>query len=148
MLTALTISDFNEACQSMQQFIKDYECVKDWYEWWHKRRTHIFRAFKGDEVPRSNLAEVSKTKMASMGRPYMSLLEVAKEDVASAIRQETELRLFPEGIATNGKGMNLHQRMARHYKASMKRAKGFAKEIHLQCSLSWPQSYVPTSGIH
>jgi hypothetical protein len=129
-------------------FITDHECVKDWYDWWHKRRMHIFRAFKGDEVPRSNLAEVGHAKMASIGRPYMSLLEVAKEDVASAIRQESELRLFPEGVATGGRGMNLKQKMARHYKANMNRAKGFAKEIHLQSSLSRPPFYVPTSGVH
>jgi len=78
----------------------------------------------------------------------MSLLEAAKEEVASAIRQEAELRLFSEGVATGGKGMNLQQRRARQYKASMKRAKAFAKEIHLQSSLTRQQSFVPTSGVH
>jgi len=100
---------------------------------------HIFRAFKGDDVPISNLAEVGHAKMASIGRPYMSLLEAAKKDVASAIRQEAELRLFSEGVATGGKGMNLQQRRAIQYKASMKRAKAFAKEIHLQSSLTRQQ---------
>lgn len=148
MLTAVSMSDFHDVSQSMQQFVQDHDCLKDWYGWWYKRRMHIFRAFKGDEVPRSNLAEVGHAKMESVGRPYMSLLEAAKEDVASAIRQEAELRLFPEGVATGGKGMNLHQRMARQYKSSMKRAKAFAKEIHLQSSLTRQQSFVPTSGVH
>ena len=42
----------------------------------------------------SNLAEVGHAKMQSVGRCYMQILEAAREDVASTIRQETDLRSF------------------------------------------------------
>jgi hypothetical protein len=62
MLTAVTICDFSEACKSMQKYIKEQDFMHDWYDWWYKRRTHIFRAFKSDNVPRSNWAEVGHAK--------------------------------------------------------------------------------------
>lgn len=78
----------------------------------------------------------------------MSLVEVAKDDVASAIRQEAEIHLFPTGVVTGGRGVNVPQRMARNYKTSLKRAKGFAKELHQQSSMLRPVTYVPMSGLH
>jgi len=55
MLTAVIMSDFNDICQSMQQFVQDHDCLKDWYGWWYKRRMHIFRAttFTDPTWPRS-----------------------------------------------------------------------------------------------
>ena len=29
-----------------------------WLDWWHSRRQNMFRAFTGQDKPRSNLAEV------------------------------------------------------------------------------------------
>ena len=70
--------------------------------------------------PASNLSEVGHSKMASVGRCCMSLSETAREDVASAIRQDTEVRLLQSGSSKGGRGSSLLQRQAKVYKSGIK----------------------------
>ena len=105
MLTAVTVTDFDVACSEMKSFVAEHSELADWYKWWLNRRTHIFRAFKTAGAPASNLAEVGHAKLNSVGRKYMSLLEAAREDVAGAVRQEMQIKMFDEGMMTGGKGM-------------------------------------------
>lgn len=77
----------------------------------------------------------------------MSLLDAAKDDIASAIRQESEIRLFSKGVSTGGRGLNIQQRKAITYKAGLKRAHAYAKELHLQTATYHP-TFIPKSGKH
>lgn len=134
----------------MKTFIEKHDQLESWLKWWYDRRTHIFRAFKPEKAPSSNLAEAGHSKLASVGRPSMSLLVAAREDVAVAIRQETELRLFREGIAKGGRGPNQNIRLQNNYQVGMKRAAEYAQELDAagpsDCGL--PKVYVPNTGKH
>jgi hypothetical protein len=55
ILTAVTVTAFDGACSEMTLFVTQYKELEDWYKWWHKRRTHMFRAFKPAGAPASNL---------------------------------------------------------------------------------------------
>jgi hypothetical protein len=61
-------------------------------------KSSLFRAFKPDEAAASNLAEFGHAKLSSVRWQYIFLLETAREDVASAIRQETEVPMFNERL--------------------------------------------------
>ena len=94
MLEAQTTKQFESACSEMKSLTLQYSQLQGWFRWWYDRRTHIFKAFRVVDAPASNLAEVGHAKMRSVGRCYMQILEAAREDVASTIRQETDLRSF------------------------------------------------------
>jgi hypothetical protein len=156
MLTASSLLEFEAACSELKKFIDDYPMFSDWYSWWYQRRTHIFRAFKPCWAPASNLAEVGHAKLSAIGRPYMSLLEAAREDVAGAIRQDAEIRSFEEGIAKGGRGIDQNKRKAVLYKEQMKRAKAYGEELEEVLStngnpltpLGMPDKFLPVTGRH
>jgi hypothetical protein len=145
LLMALGFSDFNEACVKMSSFMAEHSSLADWYKWWYTRQTHIFRAFKPVDAPASNLAEVAHAKLQSVGRQYMSLLEAAREDVASAIRQETEIKLFEHGLPTGGRGASDNKRKVAMYKQQLKRAVAYATDLTVHAIHN---KYVPTKGRH
>ncbi len=95
------------------------------------------------------MAEVGHAKMSSVGRSYMSLLESARHDVASAISQNAEVRLFSTGQAKGGRGINANQKRAKQYKAELKRAHAYASELERgNIFVNYPQPCVPARGKH
>jgi hypothetical protein len=86
----------------------------------------------------------------------MSLLEAAREDVAGAIRQDAEIRLFEEGIAKGGRGIDHNKRRAVEYKEQMKRARAYGNELEAGakntgsfCDISYrPNKFLPVTGRH
>jgi serine/threonine protein kinase len=149
MLQAVTCHEFNLACSQMQVIVDKNRQLQSWFSWWFARRTHIFRAFKVPDAPSSNLAEVGHSKMQNVGRCYMSLLDAAREDVACALRQQTDLRVFSSGMPVGGRGKSHAQRQAIAYKAAMKRASAYAAELD-ECEIAAERDsvFVPTTGIH
>jgi hypothetical protein len=149
MLQALTVTEFQLACSQMQTIVANNSQLQSWYNWWHDRRTHVFSAFKMANCPSSNLAEVGHSKMQSVGRCYMSLLEAAREDVASALRQESDLRVFSSGLPVGGRGRSYAQRQAIEYKAGLKRAAAYAEELdNVDIPVERESVFVPKTGIH
>lgn len=152
LLHAQTINLFNAACEQMETFFKinNIKELSAWYKWWHDRRFHIFRAFKMENAPSSNLAEVGHAKIGSNSGPYISLLEAARVDVASAILQATEIRLFHVGVSKGGKGLNTYQKQIKDYKAGMKRAKAYADELDSEGVeiMENKSGHVPATGLH
>ena len=153
LLECYTVSDFETACKKMKRFADCHDEITNWFKWWYDRRTHIFRAFKPAAAPASNLAEVGHSKLASVGRCHMSLLEAAREDVASAIRQETEMRLFERGECKGGRGISIAQRKSKAFKSGMKRAKAYSEELEELVNRrgeeeDLPEMYLPKRGKH
>ncbi|CAC5406531.1 unnamed protein product [Mytilus coruscus] len=153
LLDALSISDFNVASSEIKDFIDYYayhQQLNGWYKWWLQRKLNIFRAFKAENTPASNLAEIGHAKIASVGREFMSLLEAAREDTALSILQDAEIRLFDSGLSKGGKGPTSNQRKAKEYNAGIKRAKSYAAELDREeeppCK-STP-CFVPSKGNH
>ena len=102
LLEALTVSEFDQYSRKLKDFVSEHPILEHWYSWWYQRRCHIFRAFKPENAPSSNLAEVGHAKLQTVGRQKMSLLEAAREDVVLAIRQTAELKLFETGESRGG----------------------------------------------
>ena len=134
----------------MEKLLARHSHLRSWFIWWTSRKTHVFRAFKPVDAPSSNMAEIGHSKIQCVGRPNMSLLEAAKEDVALAIRQQIDLESINDGSAAGGKGPTACQRRARTFKAELKRAAAFGREVNNNVVHvgSRPPSYIPSSGKH
>jgi len=65
MLEAPSCSDCDAACMTMSSFCSQHVVVKGWYEWWLKRKEHIFHAFKPTNTPCANLAEIGHVQIAA-----------------------------------------------------------------------------------
>lgn len=144
LLHAMSQSEFGVALSAISKFVLAHSQLKGWLDWWHARKTHVFRCFKPLDAPNSNLAEVGHAKIAAVGRPYMSLLEAAREDVAIALRQEAECKMFGSGLPTGGTGRTDAHRQHLHHKRLMQQAAAFGAEIlghHVD-------KYVASSGNH
>lgn len=149
MLQALTPAEYESALSKMTKFSQNHPNIQHWLSWWHDRRSHIFKAFKPFSAPASNLAEVGHAKMSSVGRCYMSLLEAARHDVASAIRQSTEVRLFSTGLSKGGRGTNVNRKRAKQYKEGLKLAHAYAGELdNGNIPGDLPDLCVPKTGRH
>lgn len=145
MLTALSVTAIDAACTEMSTFFEKQRSLKDWFKWWIERRTHIFRAFKPLYAPSTNLAEVGH-KLSSVDRQYMSLIETCREDVAGAIRQEKEVKMFQEGLAKGGRGLENHKKRALKYRQEMKQAAEFREEF--ETGSKHHRTFVPKTGRH
>lgn len=149
LLEASSENEFELACVEMEQLLLKNETLYTWFNWWLERKTHIFRAFKSTHAPSTNLAEVGHSKLASVGRRGMSLLEAARNDVAMAIRQGVELQGFVDGMSSGGRGQTSIKRNAKTHRAELKRAAAYGNEISMT---SVPQKrgtqFIQSDGIH
>jgi hypothetical protein len=149
LLEASTENEFDKSCIEMEQIIAQSRNLFSWFNWWLDRKTHIFRAFKPTNAPSTNLAEVGHSKLASVGRRGMSVLEAARNDVATAIRQNTELNCFIEGLASGGRGLTAAQRHQKSHRAEKKRAAAYGNEIVKDIlPAKKAQAFVQNEGIH
>ncbi len=80
----------------------------------------------------------------------MSLLEAAREDVATAIRQEVDLQNFASGLSKGGRGPTQKQRQAKAHKVEMKRATAYASELNVGGAVDKGKKriFVPEKGKH
>ncbi|KAL9963788.1 hypothetical protein ACROYT_G027330 [Oculina patagonica] len=105
--------------------------VVSWFKWWHKRRTHIFKAFKcgAPLAPNVNLAEVGHSQWAKKGSYRLTLAMAAEEDVAEAIMLSKKLESYGYGNYKGGQHRSQSDRLKANYFQQMARAKAFAEEI-------------------
>ena len=149
LLNALTLSEFESAVNQMEALVQLHPTLVHWFQWWTKRKSHIFKAFKSESAPNSNLAEVGHAKLQSIGRPKMSLIECAREDVVLAVRQGVELKAFEEGVKCGGKGPTQLARHSKKHKDELKRAKAYGDEvIGGNPKLPPKKKFIPSSGKH
>ena len=105
--------------------------IISWFKWWHKRRTHIFKAFKcgAPLTPNVNLAEVGHSQWAKKGSYRLTLAMAAEEDVAEAIMLSKKLQSYGYGTYKGGKHRSQSDRLKANYFQQMTRAKAFGEEI-------------------
>lgn len=105
--------------------------VVSWFKWWHKRRTHIFKAFKcgAPLTPNVNLAEVGHSQWSKKGSYRLTLAVAAEEDVAEAIMLSKKLESYGYGSYKGGQYRTQNDRLKANYFQQMARAKAFAKEV-------------------
>lgn len=105
--------------------------ISSWFKWWHKRRTHIFDAFKSSAplVPTVNLAEVGHSKWAKKGSYRLTLAMAAEEDVAEAIMLSKKLAAFRYGSYSGGRHRSQTVRQQTSHSQQVARAKAFGDEV-------------------
>jgi hypothetical protein len=149
LLTAQTEKEFDKLCIDAERLLSHHTQLYSWFQWWIERKNHIFSAFKPHDAPSTNLAEIGHSKLSSVGRRHMSLLEAAREDVALAVRQNVDLECFREGLVAGGRGQSCVQRKAKMYKADMKRAAAYAADIDEHVlPFNQRRTFIPRSGLH
>ena len=150
MLEACTESAYEMKYMQMKQFSADNNGIFDeWLAWWHKRRTHIFRAFKPIDVPNTNLAEIGHAQMANTTESNMLLIKACRVDIAQALRQNAIVQAFFKGGVSCGRVTNKKQRQRMSYKKQMQHAKVYAQELSSNESVDEGNSiYVPRHGLH
>ena len=148
MLEAQSNSDYDAACVAMSSFCKKHVQLASWYEWWTKRKEHIFRAFKETNTPSANIAEIGHAQMAAWAHCNATLLEAAVDDVAQAVRQKHDLKAFLKGGHTGGTGITVNRRRAKQHMADMKRAEAHARQLEADLDSDVECTYIPDSGIH
>ena len=105
--------------------------VLNWFKWWHKRRTHIFKAFKcgAPLTPTVNLAEVGHSQWAKKGSYHLTLAMATEEDVAESIMLAKKLESYGYGSYKGGQHRCQTDRLKANYLQQMARAKAFANEV-------------------
>lgn len=148
MLEAPSRNDCHSACIAMSSFCSRNTVLKSWYEWWFKRRDHVFRAFKPTNTPCANIAEVGHAQMTAWANSNTTLLDAAIDDVAYAVRQKHDLKAFTEGKPTGGSGISVNRRRSKQYAADMKRAEACARQLEHDFNSDNSYTFIPDSGIH
>jgi hypothetical protein len=130
MLEAYTEKSYMEAYENMVQFSKEHNSVLDaWLSWWHKRRKHIFRAFKPLDAPNINLAEIGHAQMANTGESKMLMIRACRIDIANSFRQEAVIQAFYTGQCPPGRGPTQAAVKAASHKRQMRIARKYAENL-------------------
>ena len=147
MLNALTEQDYLAAHDSMEAFsVKNDNCLDYWLQWWDKRRTHIFKAFKPIDAPNVNMAEIGHAAMANTCPKDMLLIKACRVDVMFFIRQKADIESFENGSGSCGRGPLVHKTKTLLYKKQMECARAYSKDI-IGIDLNETR-FVPKTGIH
>ena len=137
LYSSATESKYFEVYDELLRFIDEDDKRRDslynWLQWWHKRRSHVFTAFKYlYNSPGANLAESCHSSYVSTGSIGLTLLDAAYEDISEFIEVEAALEGMKDGTFPGGCGPNQETRTARQYAQQEKRAKEYAERIKLQ----------------
>lgn len=147
MLEACTEQGYNEERKKMIQLSgENCGCIDTWLQWWHKRRHHIFRAFKPIDVPNTNIAEIGHAQMANSAQSQMLLIKACRIDVAQALRQHAIVEAIQKGEAPVGRGADRSTRREMLHKRQEMCAREYGK--NLSGSESEENIYVPKHGSH
>jgi len=113
LLQASTTEAYYNAHVEMNKFIQSVEesntQLHDWLKWWHNRRFNIFRAFTGQDCPRSNLAEVVHASWTNRDESGLSLYQAAEFDTKDSLIIEAELLEIEN--TTRGKGLYVYYKL-------------------------------------
>ena len=98
LLQAVSPAAYDRARENLINSVEECEERKylhSWLEWWHKRRSYIFRAFVSfDSAPRMNNAELIHGSWVKRDRMNMSLPDAAHADSRDNIQLEAAYKAF------------------------------------------------------
>ena len=138
LLEANTASVFEKRRADLNRFIKEKpdesKLLSSWVEWWDKRKTHIFRAFKGGlQTPRMNMAETGHSTWVKAGAIQLTLVDAARHDFGENVRLEKTVQGFMEGsLKSTGKGPSGKEVDRRLRESQLQGARLYGKEIVAQ----------------
>lgn len=126
---------YEKAHENMENFISEVDTrsfLKSWFDWWHKRRNLIFRAFLSgslDNGSKMNQAETIHASWVKRDVMNMSLLNAAQADVRDNIQLEVEYKAFLNGTGQAGRGPSIQARKRKDAANEFSRARALGVEL-------------------
>jgi len=130
ILKAETPPIYDKAAQRMDEFVAVHSHLQSWWDWWQKRKSHVFRAFKPlHNVPKANHAEIGHSRWVKVGAVNLSLVDACREDVAESVKLSAALQEYGTGTFRGGKGPSAPDLQKRRYNQQSKRADAYIAEL-------------------
>ena len=130
MLESSTQAAYKHAYEKLKTFLeKEKKELLDWLAWWHDRRTLIFRAFVGQNGPRSNQAEVVHASWKNRGEIGLSLSQAAEFDTKDSLLEEENLRKMKNSRKGTGSGPDILTKNARDKQRQMSAASRAGRDL-------------------
>ena len=99
VLKAETPLIYERAAERMDEFIAVHSHLQSWWDWWQKRKSHVFRAFKPlHNVPKASHAEIGHSRWVKVGAVNLTLVDACREDVAGRMCRECETLCNTTGL--------------------------------------------------
>ena len=144
--TVGTIDAYSEVKARLWHLCKNHKKTRNWCQWWHSRRAHLFQAFKGSAYSGSNVAEIGNA-MWVRGKP-LTLIDAAFDDMATIICLEQEVKKYMEGKSrVTGKAPTERDIVAKEHSKQLKRAKEMGKSLKSIEAMKMHASEVRTPSI-
>ena len=131
VLTAETPLVYEKAAERMDDFVAAHNHLVSWWDWWQKRKSHVFRAFKPlHNTPKANHAEVGHSRWVKVGAVNLTLVDACREDVAESVKLSATLRAYGTGVFRGGGGPSAADLQRRRYAEQTKRADAYIDELN------------------
>ena len=109
LCTTTTVAKYTVLKTRMEVMAKKEPGLHMFITWWDERRCHIFGPFHGAAFPGVNLSEQGN---AGWQTPTLRLVHACKNDIATMISQQTELKMFEENeCKSSGCGQSVGSHM-------------------------------------
>ena len=133
MVFTPTVTSYFESHARLISFFEEsgVSSLKKWLEWWDRRRNHVMEAFRVEDAPNTNLAEVSHSSMAASGGSNLSILEAAVYDSSDSFKLQVQLRGCSSSNikVTKGRGKSLPQRNLEKEQKECAKSKTLIQEL-------------------
>ena len=95
---ASTENAFMKTYIELVNFTKVNKKLMSFVNWWHARRRHVFKAFKDENAPTTNLQETLHSSWKHTNMNYLSLTKAASMDCVEAGLAEAEFLQYKSGL--------------------------------------------------
>ena len=127
MCEVTTVADYNCLKAILDEMSEESPEIKPFINYWHPRRSHVFRPFRGGGLPGVNLSEQANKSFKPSSSKAMHLVTAAKYDAATMVLQEREIDMFLRNfLKAPGRGVSRSEKIARDHAEQMKIAQDFA----------------------
>ena len=129
LMQAATMKEYTTISEAMLSILKKdvNAAAMNWFKWWDVRRFHLVPAFRGFNIPGTNLAEAGQSSLKNLkGQGAMMLVDAAFKDVVTMMLQEERyIGYLKNQHGITGRGLNQQQVMARKKFLSETRAEQY-----------------------
>ena len=154
-LESATKSEYWKCFDNLMEFASMSDsrrkAVSYWVEWWHKRRSHLFKPFCPlYHAPRCNIGESQHAKYKMMDGVQLTLLDAAQDDIAEFLETEDLLKGLEDGTTPFTSTATSSATREKEYREQQARARAYGEDLRQRKDIpreSCSQSFVgdPTS---
>ena len=149
-----TVAHCDELFGELKHLAEKYPEIKGFVKYWELRKSHVFGPYRGCGLPGVNLSEPANHTFKPL--QTLSLVEAAKYNVATMMRQETQIDLFERNmLKCSGHGPSKEVKDSRERAQQMKVAADFVNifddhsAVMLEAEQGMnPAKYIQKKGTH